>query len=59
MMAQDKPSLPAGRAFAVQLHADARVEQGQFYGRVEHIVSYQATHFTSLEELCWPSSHKS
>ena len=50
MMAQDKPSLPAGRALAVQLHADARVEHGQFYGRVEHIVSYQATHFTSLEE---------
>lgn len=52
MMAQDKPSLPAGRAFVVQIHADARVdEHGQFYGRVEHIVSYQATHFKSLEEL--------
>jgi hypothetical protein len=51
MTAQDKPSLPAGRAFVVQIHADARVEHGQFYGRVEHIVSYQATHFTSPEEL--------
>jgi len=46
-----KPSLPAKRAFVVQLHADAKVEQGEFRGRVEHIVSMRATHFHSLEEL--------
>jgi hypothetical protein len=51
MMAEDKLSLPARRAFVVQLHTDAEIERGQVYGRVEHIVSYQATHFTSLEEL--------
>jgi hypothetical protein len=45
------PSLPANRAFVVQLHAEAKVEEGEFRGRVEHIVSYQATHFDSLEEL--------
>jgi len=43
--------LPANRAFVVQLHAEAQVEQGEFKGRVEHIVSMRATHFHSLEEL--------
>lgn len=51
MTSTDKPSLPANRAFVVQLHAEAQVEQGEFRGRVEHIVSMQATHFHSLEEL--------
>jgi hypothetical protein len=50
-MKSSQPSLPANRAFVVQLHADAQVEQGEFRGRVEHIVSMQATHFHSLEEL--------
>jgi hypothetical protein len=50
-MATKQPSLPANRAFVVQLHADAQPEQGQFRGRVEHLVSYQSTHFASVEEL--------
>jgi hypothetical protein len=49
--AKQRSSLPAKRAFVVQLHADAKVEQGQWQGRVEHLVSYQASHFESLEEL--------
>ena len=51
MLLKKQPSLPAKRAFVVQLHADAVVEQGQWQGRVEHLVSFQATHFQSLEEL--------
>lgn len=51
MPSKNKPSLPTNRAFVVQLHADAQVEQGEFRGRIEHIVSFQATHFHSLEEL--------
>ena len=51
MTSPSKPSLPANRAFVVQLHADAQVERGEFRGRVEHIVSMRATHFHSLEEL--------
>jgi hypothetical protein len=51
MMDKNRPSLPANRAFVVQLHADAQVKDGHFKGRVEHIVSYQSTHFESLEEL--------
>jgi hypothetical protein len=50
-MDKNLPSLPANRAFVVQIHRDARVKNGEFKGRVEHIVSYQATHFESLEEL--------
>jgi hypothetical protein len=51
MPSTSQPSLPTNRAFVVQLHADAQVEQGEFKGRVEHIVSMRATHFHSLEEL--------
>ena len=51
IMAKKPPSFPANRAFVVQLHADAQPAQGQFRGRVEHIVSYQAAHFASVEEL--------
>jgi len=51
MPATNKPSLPTNRTFAVQLHADAQMEHGEFTGRVEHVVSMRATHFHSLEEL--------
>jgi len=51
MASEQQPSLPAKRAFVVQVHADAKVEHGQWQGRVEHLVSAQATHFQSSEEL--------
>lgn len=51
MKSTNKPSLPTNRAFVVQLHADAQVEQGELRGRVEHYVSMRAKHFHSLEEL--------
>ena len=50
-MTKTQPSLPARRAFVVQIHAEAQLEQGHFKGRVEHVVSRQAAHFESLEEL--------
>jgi len=43
--------LPAQRAFLVQVHAEAEVAQGRLAGRVEHVVSGQATHFASSEQL--------
>ena len=49
-LATNKP-LPVQRAFVVQLYATAAVAQGQLAGRVEHILSGQATHFHTLEEL--------
>ena len=50
-MPKDKPLLPSNRAFVVQLRWDAAVEHRDFRGRIEHINSYQATHFESVEEL--------
>jgi hypothetical protein len=50
-MKSTSPSLPTSRAFVVQLRADARVEHGEFSGRVEHLVSMRSTRFQSLEEL--------
>ena len=43
--------LPAKRAFVVQLLATAEVASGRLEGRVEHVVSGQAAHFSSLEDL--------
>ena len=50
-MSKNQPSLPAHRAFVVQLHAEAQVAAGRFRGRVEHVTSGRATHFDSLEAL--------
>ena len=48
----DNPShLSVTRAFVVQFRADTAVEQGPLAGRVEHVVSGQATDFQSLETL--------
>ena len=48
----DHPApLSVTRAFVVQLGADAVVEQGHLTGRVEHVISGQATDFQSLETL--------
>jgi hypothetical protein len=49
-MSMHQPTLPLRRAFVVQVHA-AAVEEQEVWGRVEHIVSGQATHFQSVEEL--------
>jgi len=38
-------------AFVVQFQSDTAVEQGRLAGRVEHVVSGQATAFQSLETL--------
>ena len=48
----DNPAhLSVTRAFVVQFRADTTVEQGHLAGRVEHVVSGQATDFESLETL--------
>ena len=38
-------------AFVVQFQSDTAVEQGHLTGRVEHVVSGQATAFQPLETL--------
>jgi len=47
----EQPSLPVRRAFVVQFRAEAKLTQGHFTGRVEHVLSDQALKFASLEEL--------
>lgn len=48
---EDLSSLSPHRAFVVQFRAETEVAQGCCTGRVEHVVSGQATHFDSLEGL--------
>ena len=43
--------LSTRRAFVVQFRTETDIEAGHCAGRVEHVVSGQATHFHSLEEL--------
>ena len=50
-MAQEEPDLVRRRALIVQFRAETDLAQARCAGRVEHVVSGQATHFQSLEEL--------
>jgi hypothetical protein len=50
-MPQPLLPLPTNRAFVVQLRAQPSETPLVWDGRVEHVVSGQATHFHSLEEL--------
>ena len=49
--AAERSPLSPHWAFVVQFRAETDMEQGRFVGRVEHVVSGQATQFASLEEL--------
>jgi hypothetical protein len=46
-----RASLSPHYAFVVQLATDTEIDTGRLHGRVEHVVSRQATHFASLEAL--------
>ena len=52
-MPQPSPQAPLSvhRAFVVHFRLSTNVEQGPFEGRVTHVVSGQAVHFSSLDEL--------
>ena len=45
------PQLSPHYAFVVQFRTDVHLETGHMAGRVEHVVSGQATHFASLDTL--------
>lgn len=49
--AEEQAPLSVHCAFVVHLRANSDIAQGRLAGRVEHVVSGQATRFTSLEEL--------
>ena len=38
-------------AFVIQFRPETNIAAGNFAGRVEHIASYEAAHFRSLDEL--------
>ena len=48
---EDGPPLAVSWAFVVQFRDETDVEAGCFVGRVEHVVSGNATHFSSLQAL--------
>jgi hypothetical protein len=50
-MTQAEPTLPSNRAFVVQFQAEEPETQAECTGRVEHVVSGQATRFQSWEHL--------
>ncbi|MBX3027833.1 hypothetical protein KF840_23305 [bacterium] len=49
--APDRVTLPAERAFVVQLRADADPGGGVVRGRIEHLTTGLAAVFESVEEL--------
>jgi hypothetical protein len=50
-MQSTQPSLPANRTFVVQFRLAEAKGRALFTGRVEHLVSGQASHFQSWAEL--------
>jgi hypothetical protein len=50
-MTTKEPTLPTNRAFVVQFRSQAEATLPRYEGRVEHLVSGQAVHFQSWEEL--------
>ena len=48
---QTESPLSPYRAFVVQFHTETEVARGQVSGRVEHVVSGQATHFQTVAEF--------
>jgi hypothetical protein len=51
MIPGSQPALPTNRAFVVQFRVGPTGEPSAWKGRVEHVVSGQATRFRSVEEL--------
>jgi len=48
---ENESPLTPHRAFVVQFRTETNLGRGSCAGRVEHVVSGQAAHFSSLEEL--------
>jgi hypothetical protein len=49
--AEDVRRLPVRQAFVVQVAVEADVALGRWVGRVEHVVSGEARHFQTLDDL--------
>jgi hypothetical protein len=46
-----QPAFSPSRAFVVQFLAETHIEAGHMVGRVEHVISGEATRFQSLDTL--------
>jgi hypothetical protein len=46
-----RPAFSPSRAFVVQFRDETQIEAGHMAGRVEHVISGQASHFESLDAL--------
>jgi hypothetical protein len=52
------PAYPSAGSYVLRLHRDAQPAQGVLVGRLEHIASGAAVHFTSGSELvAWLQVH--
>lgn len=49
--ATKRATLPADRAFVVQIRADVDLAKGEIRGRVEHVTSGNVAVFESVEQL--------
>jgi hypothetical protein len=60
MILDARATLPSARCYVVKLHRDARPEQGQLRGRLEHIASGDQVDFNNADELLdWLARHAS
>ena len=57
-MLDSQPIFPVAGAYVLQLHRDARTEDGHWIGRIEHVASGESFEFTTREDLVtWLIAH--
>ena len=57
-MLDSQPIFPVAGAYVLQLHRDARIEDGHWIGRIEHVASGESFEFTTREALvAWLIAH--
>jgi len=57
-MLDTQPIYPVAGAYVLQLHRDARTEDGRWIGRIEHVASGESFEFATREALvAWLVAH--
>jgi hypothetical protein len=57
-MLDSQPIYPVAGAYVLQLHRDARPDDGRWIGRIEHVASGESIEFATLETLAaWLIAH--
>lgn len=58
MVLNPHPIYPSAGRYVLRLHRDSLPQQGQLFGRIEHVASGDATDFASAAELLdWLARH--